>query len=115
MLSSIFRPSRRRGNGRSPFSSPSPESTRRNPPNIRSQLLGGRPNYAITGGETSETEDDEQEEENEEFEEDNEDGLRDEAPLLPIFSAAHLGSGVPGQDSCQCNSTDANDRCFAHI
>ena len=31
-------------------------------------------------------------EEEEEEDDDNEDGVRDEMPLLPIFSAAHLGS-----------------------
>ena len=79
---------------------------------MRSLLLDGNQNKAATSGEASGTED---EEEEEEFEDDNEDGVREEAPLLPIFSAAHLGSGVHDQVSCHRNLTDTHDRCLAHI
>lgn len=100
MLSSLFHPSsssKRQANDRSPFSSPSPQLLRRDPPNERSQLLRQDQNNTITDVETSALDDDDEDHtnsnlENEEFESDNEDGVRDETPLLPIFSAAHLGS-----------------------
>jgi hypothetical protein len=96
MLSSLLRPSRRssrQGNGPSPFTSPSPRPPRRDPPNECSQLLPPSANNEGTDGHLSGVQDDEASNtEDEELESDNEDGVRDETPLLPIFSAAHLGS-----------------------
>ncbi len=99
MLSSLFRPSkgsRRQANERSPFSSPSPEVIRQGPANERTRLLRSNQNPATRNAETSEIAGDDAvradlTSDEEEAESDNEDGLRDETPLLPIFSAAHLG------------------------
>lgn len=105
MLSSLFgtgsQRNRRHGD-RSPFSSPftvqhlSPESARRS-------SLYQRRRPAADYDDTESTEDEEDEEFDEDAEdyveeEDNEgdeDGLGESTPLLPIFSAAHLGGSNP--------------------
>jgi hypothetical protein len=116
MLSSLLRPtriSRTNADGRSPFASPSPDLARqRAPPNERSQLLQN-PNNAVTSGETSESDGEDEEHpdsnyQDEEVDDENEDGVRDETPLLPIFSAAHLGRNVPEPMPRQCSLTDKN-------
>ena len=100
MISSLLRPKRSRVHrDRSPFSSPftaaqiSPEGARRSFPNERRRA-------AADYNSENEDEDDAIEEEDEEGGdgnegEDDEDGLGEATPLLPIFSAAHLGSMVP--------------------
>ncbi len=121
MLSSLLRPSRRsrrQANDRSPFNSPSPEAARQNPLNERTHLLRQNQNNAVMGVETSGAEGDDHADSNledEEVESDNEDGVRDETPLLPIFSAAHLGLKVSCRVPSHCSCTDANNRCPAHI
>jgi hypothetical protein len=122
MLSSLFRPSRsskRQRDTRSPFSSPSPAVTRRHPPHERTQLLSQDQANAPGIQNTSRTDSDEEDHtdhdlDDEEFESGNEDGVREEAPLLPIFSAAHLGSNLFLQVLRLWTCTDAN-RCTAHI
>lgn len=121
MLSSLLGPSkgtptRPRGE-RSPFSSPftsSPEATRRSQANERRRTAAGYDTSNDPDNETTSDADDEEEgaedddEEEEEEEEDaededdedededegDEDGAGDTTPLLPIFSAAHLGSNA---------------------
>jgi hypothetical protein len=105
MLSSLLRPlkgSGRQPDGRSPFSSPSPQPTRWDSLDERSHLLRRDPHNTIREVEARGIErgdrdqidfqGEEEEEHEEQGESDDEDGLRDDAPLLPIFSAAHLGS-----------------------
>jgi hypothetical protein len=72
---------------------------RRHPPHERTQLLDqdqinapGNKNTSSTGSDNEDHTD--LDLDNEEFESGNEDGVREEAPLLPIFSAAHLGSSM---------------------
>jgi hypothetical protein len=99
MLSSLLHPSwssRRQADHRSPFSSPSPEAARRDAPNERSQLLRREQSNTITDTEIGRTHDDDRGHtgsavEDGGHESANEDGVEDETPLLPIFSAAHLG------------------------
>ena len=113
MISALLRHStnsRRQANGQSPFSSPLPEVSQQGPPDERSPLL-----EAGTSGTDGDGED--QAVPNaaaHEFDTENEDGVRDETPLLPIFSAAHLGLKLSIQIPCQCTFTDA-DRCSAHL
>lgn len=103
MLSSLLRPfkgPRRQTDERSPFSSPSPQAIRQGPPTERSRLLRPNQNNATRGAERSETDDDYADDadvslDEEEAEAGNEDGHRSETPLLPIFSAAHLGPKTP--------------------
>lgn len=91
MLSSLLRPkkTRRRVQEHSPFSS---------------QYAGHRhatADFTEDDGEDEITEDEDEEEDDQEDEEDiNEDAIDEEdggeeAPLLPIFSAAHLGTLFP--------------------
>lgn len=100
MLSFLLRPARRsrtQADSRSPFSSSSPEAARRDPPDERSRLLRQDQDHPTDGKSTSDTDSEDDDDAdpnlaNEEMESDNEDGIRDETPLLPIFSAAHLGT-----------------------
>lgn len=96
MLSSLLRPSRRakgQTHERSPFASSSPVATRRDRRNERSPLIRRNRHTATTYAETSGDEEHHSDSthEDEEQPNDDEDGVRDETPLLPIFSAAHLG------------------------
>ena len=107
MLSSFLGPSkgtptRPRGD-RSPFSSPftsSPEAIRRSQANERRRPAADydtSDNENASGSEDEEEQDEEDEDEDdedeeEEEEEEDEDGAGEITPLLPIFSAAHLGS-----------------------
>lgn len=82
---------------RSPFPPTSREAIRRQPPDEQGRLLRGDEQSGGTAGGASGTDDYDQGNtdsniEDEEAESDNEDGVRDETPLLPLFSAAHLGS-----------------------
>lgn len=100
MLSSLLRPSkssRRQVTDRSRHKPSFPEVNRLNPPNERSKLLRHDQSNVTMGVETGDTDGDDEDHADahlvdEELESDNEDGIRDEMPLLPIFSAAHLGS-----------------------
>jgi len=111
MLSSLFRPSRsskRQRDARSPFSSPSPVLIRRHPPHERTQLLGDDQTNGPGNKNTSSAGSDDEDHtdldlDHEDFESGNEDGVREEAPLLPIFSAAHLGSNM--SISCEALKT----------
>jgi hypothetical protein len=71
--------------------------TRRHPPHERTQLLRPHQIDGPADEETSSTGSDHEDHaglnpDDDESESGNEDGVRDETPLLPIFSAAHLGS-----------------------
>jgi hypothetical protein len=99
MLSSLLRPKkgRRRVEQHSPFSSQYADQS--SPIVARHQRLEARhatADFTETEIEDEDTEDEEDvEQEDEEIEvEDDEDG-DEETPLLPIFSAAHLGKPFP--------------------
>lgn len=102
MLSYLLRPargSRTQADSRSPFSSSSPEAARQYPPDERSRLLRQDQDHPTIGKSTSNTDSDDDDDDDddpnlgdEDMESNNEDGMRDETPLLPIFSAAHLGT-----------------------
>lgn len=93
MFSSLFRP---KNSHRSSFS-------RQRPPGRGAQLLGGHGRYVDDASEAGSNDDQEvdvddehagdDEDEGEEERESSEDGAdnREVTPLLPIFSAAHLG------------------------
>jgi hypothetical protein len=101
MLSSLLRPKKSRLIGdRSPFSSPytgeptSPVATRRGFQNERQRASA---DFEETEAEDDEDEADDDEEaiEDEDEGEEDEDGVGESTPLLPIFSAAHLGTEAP--------------------
>jgi hypothetical protein len=111
MLSSQLRPSRSseqpHRDARSPFASPftSPEATRHNLPNERRRVAADFDDSATSGeGEPGDDINDEEDQETDASEEDQEeeqedvaegeDGMDDTTPLLPIFSAAHLGTDM---------------------
>lgn len=108
MLSSLLHPSRsfRRGRQRdhSPFSSPftsasSPVATRRGETSERRRPAARYDDELSEDEEYDEDDVDEAmegeyEETPEDFEEEDEDGLEETTPLLPIFSAAHLGTEI---------------------
>jgi hypothetical protein len=104
MLSSLLRPKKAQRVQHSPFSSPYVDQS--SPAVVRRQRMARHASADFTeteqGDEDTEDDQEEEEEEQEEEEEDgehsegelegedNEDGEAD-TPLLPIFSAAHLG------------------------
>jgi hypothetical protein len=102
MLSSLLRPKkpRQRVEEPSPFSSPYPEPDRSSPTVARRerQIRHATADWTETEAEDENTEDDQDEEEvigdedahGNGAEDGDEDG-GDDTPLLPIFSAAHLG------------------------
>jgi len=114
MLSSLLRPKQgRRRVEHSPFSSQ--YNDRSSPIVARNQRLGARHNSADftetdVDDDITESEDDgDPEAEGEEDEEDEEDGNGEEdedgegeTPLLPIFSAAHLGSALSRGYTFEC-------------
>lgn len=124
MLSSLLRPlqgSGRQPDGRSPFSSPSPQAPRWDSLNERSHLLPRDQHTTIREVEARGIQrgDEVQTDghlDDEEGESGDEDGVRDDTPLLPIFSAAHLGSESVQSNLVSCDIyTDVDDRRFAHI
>lgn len=102
MLSSLLRPrkARQRVQEHSPFSSPYPGPDTESPSYARQerQVRHATADWTETEAEDDITEDEEgdvgQEEDIEGEEESDEDGDED-TPLLPIFSAAHLGKYPP--------------------
>ena len=91
MLSSLLRPKKSRLIAdRSPFS---PVGTRRGLFNERRRATADYDDTEAPGDE-HEIEDDEQDVYEEYEGDEDEDGLEESTPLLPIFSAAHLGSGA---------------------
>lgn len=99
MLASLFGTGsqRKRHHGdRSPFSSPytahqtSPVATRHERRFQRRRIAADYDETDITEEEDDEPEEEEENNDNEDGE-DDEDGLGETTPLLPIFSAAHLG------------------------
>jgi hypothetical protein len=101
-------------NDRSPFASPSPVVVLRQPPDERGQLLRGEDGEA-SGMDDNNHDNADSNNDEEDVDSDNEDGLRDETPLLPIFSAAHLGSRAALSIPCHYSCADRQNRCFAHI
>lgn len=107
MLSSLLRPKKRRRDvARSPFSSPSgrgdtsPEGVRRSLLHERRHPAADYDDENYDGFDGDEHHDDDGEEEDEENEDDDEedddeDGAAEDTPLLPIFSAVHLGLFTP--------------------
>jgi hypothetical protein len=103
MLSSLLRPKKSRLVGdRSPFSSPytggptSPEATRNGILNERRRAASDF-DESEGSGEEDVVEDDEGDAREEDDGEEDEDGVGESTPLLPIFSAAHLGNAPPSR------------------
>jgi hypothetical protein len=124
MLSSLLRPSRgsqRRNVDHSPFSSPSPGIARRAAPNERSQLLprsgNARTGYReeIDGDNDNEGDEGNATEDDDLLADEDEDGVEDATPLLPIFSAAHLGLEIPCPFLFDRTVANILSRCFTNL